>query len=103
MSKHLKVGDTVVVTAGNDKGSEGKITKMTETRVVVEGLNIRKKHVKPNQGSKGQIIEVSAPIHRSNVSLSAGGKGVKLKARVTKGGKEIYYKHEGKEVVHRTA
>ena len=64
----LKTGDKVVVIAGANKGKEGKITKVLDEKVIVEGVNIVKKHIKPkNNGGTGEIIETEAPIHRSNV------------------------------------
>lgn len=67
----LKTGDKVVVIAGKDKTKTGKITKvLKDDKVIVEGINIVKKHMKPNQqNDKGSIIEVEAPIHKSNVKL----------------------------------
>ena len=67
----LKTGDKVVVIAGKDKGKEGKITKTlrNENKVVVEGVNIAKKHVKPNGQSAGSIVEMEMPIHASNVQI----------------------------------
>lgn len=69
--KKLKTGDKVVVIAGKDRTKTGKITKvLKEDKVIVEGINIVKKHMKPNQqNDKGSIIEVEAPIHVSNVKL----------------------------------
>ena len=68
---NLKVGDKVVVIAGSSKGKEGTIKKVLkqENRVIVEGVNIVKKHIKDNGQGNGGIIEVEAPIHRSNVSI----------------------------------
>ena len=68
---NLKVGDKVVVIAGSGKGKEGKITKTlkSENRVVVEGVNIVKKHKKGNGQETGGILEVEAPINASNVML----------------------------------
>ena len=66
----IKVGDEVVVIAGKDKGKNGKVIKTirSEDKVVVEGINIVKKHVKPNnQNDKGGIFDIEAPIHVSNV------------------------------------
>lgn len=64
----LKTGDKVKVIAGANKGKEGKITKVLDEKVIVEGVNIVKKHLKPkNNGGTGEIIETEAPIHRSNV------------------------------------
>lgn len=69
---NFKVGDKVVVIAGKDKGKEGKIIKTlkNDNKVVVEGVNIVTKHVKPNaQNENGGIIKVEAPIHASNVMI----------------------------------
>ena len=66
---NFKVGDKVVVITGKDKGKEGKITTILrdENRVVVEGVNIIKKHIKPNGQNPGSIVEREAPIHASNI------------------------------------
>ena len=68
---NFKVGDEVVVIAGSDKGKTGKIVKTLrdENRVVVEGVNVVKKHKKGNGQETGGILEVEAPIHASNVML----------------------------------
>ncbi len=68
---NFKVGDKVVVIAGKDKGKQGKITKVlrTENRVIVEGINMVKKHVKPNGQTQGSIVDMEAPIHASNVMI----------------------------------
>lgn len=66
----VKVGDNVKILAGKDRGKEGKIIKTLkkEDRVVVEGINMIKKHVKPNRMNEvGSIVEMEAPIHVSNV------------------------------------
>ena len=68
----VKVGDKVKVLAGKDKGKEGRVlvTLKKKDRVVVEGINIVKKHLKPkNNGGNGEIIETEAAIHVSNVML----------------------------------
>ena len=67
----LKTGDKVVVIAGKDKGKEGLITKVlkADNRVIVEGVNIVKKHNKPNGADGGTITEMEAPIHASNVMI----------------------------------
>lgn len=67
---HVKTGDIVKVISGKDKGKEGKILKSfpKKDRVIVEGVNIVKKHQKPSQVNQtGGIVEVEAPIHVSNV------------------------------------
>ena len=68
---HFKTGDKVVVISGKDKGKEGKIIKVlrNENRVVVEGVNVVKKHVKGNGQQAGSITEVEAAIHASNVMI----------------------------------
>ena len=68
----LKVGDTVRVMVGKDKGKEGKITHTfkLENKVIVEGINMVKKHVKPRGGNEtGGIVDVEAKIDASNVML----------------------------------
>ena len=66
----LKTGDKVVVIAGSNKGKEGKITKVLDNKVVVEGVNLRKRHLKPkNNNGTGEIVETEAPIHVSNVQI----------------------------------
>jgi large subunit ribosomal protein L24 len=67
---HVKEGDRVRVTAGNSKGEEGKILKVfrKKERVIVEGVNVRVRHVKPNQTHRqGARLEQEQPIHVSNV------------------------------------
>ena len=69
---HVKKGDTVQIIAGRDKGKVGEIERVlpTKSKVVVKGVNIKTKHVKPRQeGESGQIITFEAPIHSSNVML----------------------------------
>lgn len=72
MKLKLKKGDVVQVIAGNDKGSVGRILSLdaVKMRVLVEGVNVRKKHQKPNQqNQKGGIISKEMPIHYSNVNI----------------------------------
>ena len=66
---NFKTGDKVVVIAGSNRGKEGKVTMVikAEDRVVVEGVNLVKKHIKPNGQTAGSIVEREAPIHASNV------------------------------------
>ncbi|MDA1337242.1 MAG: 50S ribosomal protein L24 [bacterium] len=68
----LKTGDTVTITSGKEKGKKGKITKVFPQglKVIVEGVNIKKRHRKPTKsGEKGQIIEKQNPIALGNVRL----------------------------------
>ncbi len=68
----VKVGDNVKILAGKDRGKEGKVilTLKNKDKVVVEGINIVKKHMKPNNANEtGGILSVEAPIHVSNVKV----------------------------------
>lgn len=68
---NFKTGDKVVVIAGKDKGKEGIITKVLrdKNKVIVEGVNIFKKHIKGNGQTPGSIEEIELPIHASNVMI----------------------------------
>jgi large subunit ribosomal protein L24 len=71
----IKKGDTVKVIAGKDKGAEGKVITVLrdEDRVIVEGVNLVKKHQKAlGQGQTGSIVTAEAPVHVSNVMLVEG-------------------------------
>lgn len=75
----LKKGDNVILIKGKDKGKKGKIIKALpkEDKVIVEGLNMYKKHQKPRrQGEKGSTITLAMPIHVSNVMIVDPKKGV---------------------------
>ncbi len=68
----IKKSDNVIIITGKDKGKKGKVIKAFPSmdRVVVEGVNIKKKHMKPKKsGQKGQIVEIAAPMHVSNVQI----------------------------------
>lgn len=99
----MRPGDEVIVIAGNDRGRSGKIISFKGDRVIVEGINVRKKHMrKTQQNQKGQIIDIECPVHISNVCPSVNGKAIKLRARFnSKDEKEFYYLEEGKEVLYR--
>ena len=90
---NFKTGDKVVVIAGKDKGKEGKIIKILrkENRVVVEGVNIHKKHLKPNGQKEGSIVDRETPIHASNVMLidPKTNKPTRIGHTVDKKGKKI--------------
>ena len=90
---NFKVGDKVEVIAGSNKGKVGKIIKTLrkEEKVVVEGVNIVKKHQKPTAMSTGGIIEFEAPIHVSNVMIvdPKTKKGTRIGHTTDKNGKKI--------------
>merc|ERR1719326_2833634 len=76
MGTALKTGDAVTVISGADKGSVGKILSLNRKKgqVVVEGVNVRSKHVKPRkEGETGQILKKEFPVHISNVAFSDEG------------------------------
>ncbi|MCH9610440.1 MAG: hypothetical protein S4CHLAM81_10010 [Chlamydiales bacterium] len=102
VKSRINVGDEVVVIAGNDKGRSGKVVRKTKERIVVEGVNVRKKHMKRTQeNQQGQILDIECPIHISNVMAFADGKGRKLRAHTKDGKKEIYYLDAKKKVPFR--
>jgi large subunit ribosomal protein L24 len=79
----LKKGDNVIVIAGKDKGKKGKIVRVltAENRIVVEGINMMKKHQRPRKsGEKGQVISIASPINASNVMFAdpKNGKPTKI-------------------------
>ena len=69
--KRIRKSDTVIVIAGKSKGHVGQVLSVLDDKVVVEGANLMKKHVKPNPQleQKGGIIAMEAPLHVSNVAL----------------------------------
>ena len=73
----LKTGDKVRIISGKDKGKEGTILQVfvKAERVVVEGANLMKKHLRAKQGQKGQVITFPSPLHFSNVLLVSGKSG----------------------------
>lgn len=81
-SLHVKVGDSVVILSGNDKGKTGKVIEAFPGKnlILVEGMNIKKKHQRPRkQGQKGQILDRAMPIHASKVRKAEAPKKAKAK------------------------
>lgn len=100
----IKLNDEVIVIAGKDKGSTGTVTKITDIKVVVEGLNIAKKHVKPNpnSGVTGGIIDTEMPMAISNVAIYnvKTKKADRVGVRTDKdGNKERFFKSNGDSIV----
>ena len=98
----LKKGDKVVVIAGANKGKEGKITQVLDDKVIVEGVNVAKKHLKPkNNNGTGEIVEVERPIHRSNVMLvdPKTKKPTRVKIDFDKNGKKIRISKKSNEKI----
>lgn len=100
----LRKGDTVIVLSGKDKGKTGKVvaTHPRENKVTVEGINIVKKHLKPNkQYPQGGIIDVTKPIWVSKVAIvdPSTKKPSKIGSKVDKDGKKTrIFKKSGKEI-----
>jgi large subunit ribosomal protein L24 len=100
----IRKGDEVVVIAGRDKGRRGLVTRVLgNDRVVVENVNIVKRHQRPNpaRGVPGGIIEKEAPVHVSNVQLwnPASEKGDRVGFRVLGDGRKVRYFKSNNEVV----
>lgn len=93
LEKRLKKGDTVKVIAGKEKGKTGKImsTIADRERVIVEKINLIKKHKKPDAKGKGGIVEKEGAIHVSNVLYlcSKCGTGVRIGYKVLDDGKKV--------------
>ena len=92
MARHIKAGDTVVITTGADKGKAGRVLRVIteKDRVVVEGMNRVWKHVRPSQRNpQGGRIQKDAPIHISNVMPldPTTGKGTRVRFEVKDGRK----------------
>ena len=105
MSKlHIKKGDTVMVNSGESRGRQGRVLRVIpdKERAIVEGLNMRKKHTKPNaKFPQGGIIDQEAPIHISNLNVvdPKSGKGVRIGRRLNDARKSVRYsKKSGEEI-----
>ncbi len=82
MPRHILKGDMVIVTSGNDRGATGEVLRVLvdADRVVVQGVNVRAKHLKPTQANpQGGIVRREMPIHISNVSPVVDGKPTRVK------------------------
>ena len=100
---HIKKGDTVYVNAGNYKGETGKVLSVdpSKDRAIVEGVNIVKKHTKPNaKNPQGGIVSQEAPIHVSNLQLidPKSGKPTRVGYRMGGDKKVRYAKKSGEEI-----
>ena len=100
----IKKGDDVIVIAGKDKGKRGNVMRVLDNgRVMVDGINIVKKHVRPNPqaGETGGIVEQEAALDISNISLydAASGKASRIGIKVLEDGKKVrIYKTSGEMV-----
>lgn len=101
---HVKTGDTVVVITGKDKGKKGRVLASfpKENRVLVEGINMVKKHTKPNVSNpQGGIVTQEAPIHASNVMIADPNTGepTRIGIRVLENGKKVRYAKKSGETI----
>lgn len=104
-TKKIRKGDRVVAISGNNRGLMGTVQSRNGDKVVVQGLNLRKKHVKKSQEApKGRIVEIERPIHVSNLKVCVeGDTAAKLKVRSNKeGDRELFYKQGDQEMVYRS-
>jgi large subunit ribosomal protein L24 len=100
----IRKGDEIIVTAGKDKGRRGTVLRVyDDERVLVENINVVKKHQKPNPnaGIQGGIIEKEMPLHASNVMLynPVTKKGDRVGVRTLEDGKKVRYFKSNDEVV----
>ncbi|HIF36438.1 MAG: 50S ribosomal protein L24 [Candidatus Thioglobus sp.] len=100
----IKQNDEVIVIAGKDKGSIGTVTKILGSKLIVEGFNLAKKHVRPNPqaGIQGGIEEKEMPLNASNVAIynPTTKKADRIGVRVNdKGIKERFFKSSGEAVL----
>jgi large subunit ribosomal protein L24 len=104
-TKKIRKGDRVVAISGNNRGQIGTVQSRNGDRVIVQGLNLRKKHVKKSQEApKGRIVEIERPIHVSNLKVCVeGDTAAKLKVRTSEqGDREFVYKQGDQEMVYRS-
>ena len=100
----IRKGDQVIVLTGRDKGKRGTVTqRVDDDHVVVEGVNVVKKHVKPNpmKGATGGIVDKTMPIHQSNIAIfnAATGKGARVGIKLLADGKKVrVFKSSGEEI-----
>ena len=90
----IRKGDQVIVLTGRDKGKRGAVTlRVDDDHVIVEGINMVKKHVKPNpmKGTTGGVIDKTMPINQSNVAIynAATGKADRVGAKILADGKKV--------------
>jgi len=100
----IRKGDQVIVTTGRDKGKRGTVAeRVDEQLLIVEGINVVKKHVKPNplKGTTGGVIDKTMPIQQSNVALfnPQTGKADRVGIKILADGKKVrVFKSSGEEV-----
>lgn len=103
MKFKIKKGDKVVVLTGRDKGKSGEVLRVlrAESRVLVQGVNLMKRHTKPRPGEPGGIVEKEAAIHVSNVAHidPKSQKPTRVGYRILEGGRKVRYAKRSGEVL----
>jgi large subunit ribosomal protein L24 len=102
MARHVRKGDTVMVTSGSHKGQVGQIMRVIpdDDRVVIKGINLRTKHLKPSRiNPQGGIITREAPIHISNVSPVVDGKPTRVRFEIKPDGSKVRVAVRGGKVL----
>lgn len=103
MANKIRKGDDVIVLAGKDKGKRGTVLRVLDERVVVENINLARKHVKPNpnKGEQGGIIDKEMPLHVSNVAVynPATDKGDRVGFKTLDDGRKVRVFKSNGEVV----
>ena len=102
MARHVRKGDLVIVTKGAARGKQGKVLSVNPKRdhAIVEGLNVRKKHVRPNQANpQGGIVEKEMPIHLSNISPMVEGKPTRVRFESRDDGSKVRVAVRSKETL----
>ena len=100
----IRTGDEVIVLTGRDKGKRGKVVARVDAdHLTVDGVNVVKKHVKPNpmKGATGGIVDKVMPIHQSNIAIfnAATGKGDRVGIKLLSDGKKVrVFKSSGEEI-----
>lgn len=101
--RRIRKNDEVIIITGKDKGRQGKVLRMIDDKVIVDGVNLVKKTLRanPDKGEPGGVKQQEAPVHISNVQLfnPAIGKGDRVGFRLLDNGKKVrYFKSDGKNV-----
>ena len=102
--KKLRKGDSVIVLTGRDKGKRGTVSRrVDDDYLLVEGVNVAKKHVKPNpmKGTTGGVVDKTMPIHQSNVAIynAASGKADRVGIKLLDNGDKVrIYKSSGEQI-----
>jgi len=103
MGNKIRKGDTVIVLAGRDKGKSGEVVRVLpkESRAVVSGINVVRRHQRQTPSSEGGIIVKEMPIHLSNIALvdSESGKPTRVGFRVDDAGAKVRYAKRSGETI----